>query len=148
MNQKGLAPILIVLILAVTLVGGYLVYQNQTKPTPQTTIQTTPTPSTIPINEAELIRDACAKKSGIDKSKVIIKIDKPSSDCDGKFASGQYEEVGAAGGAKWFAAKIDNQWICPFILQGPPNCSEIVSYNFPTELLSTCLDDNNNVINR
>lgn len=33
MSQKGLAPILIVLILAV-LIGGYLVYQNQPKPTP------------------------------------------------------------------------------------------------------------------
>jgi len=33
MNQKGLAPILIVLILA-ALVGGYLIYQNQSKTTP------------------------------------------------------------------------------------------------------------------
>ncbi len=35
MNQKGLTPILIVLILA-ALVGGYLVYQNQPKPTSPT----------------------------------------------------------------------------------------------------------------
>ena len=45
MNQKGLSPILIVLILA-ALVGGYLVYQNQPKPTPspQPNVQPSPTP--------------------------------------------------------------------------------------------------------
>lgn len=36
MSQKGLAPILIILILA-ALVGGYLVYQNQAKPAPSPT---------------------------------------------------------------------------------------------------------------
>lgn len=45
MTQKGLAPILIVLILAF-LVGGYFVYQNQVKstPTPQSTTQPSPSP--------------------------------------------------------------------------------------------------------
>jgi len=33
MNQKGFTPILIVIILAAVLVGGYLVYQNQPRPT-------------------------------------------------------------------------------------------------------------------
>lgn len=43
-NQKGLVPLLIIIILA-ALVGGYLVYQNQTKPTSQPVPQTTPSPS-------------------------------------------------------------------------------------------------------
>ena len=45
MNQKGLAPILIVLILAVALIGGYLIYQNQPKSisSPQPTTQSSPT---------------------------------------------------------------------------------------------------------
>ena len=50
MSQKGLAPILIVLIIA-ALVGGYLIYQNQPKPTPpsQPTTQPSPTPTTKPV---------------------------------------------------------------------------------------------------
>jgi len=47
MNQKGLIPILIVLIIA-ALVGGYLIYQKQTKststPSSQQTIQISPSP--------------------------------------------------------------------------------------------------------
>ncbi len=48
MSQKGLTPILIVLILA-GLVGGYFVYQNQTKPAPaiKTTV-TSSNPDTTP----------------------------------------------------------------------------------------------------
>lgn len=47
MNQKGLAPILIVIILA-TLAGGYLVYQNQPKPTPSPQPTTQPLPTSSP----------------------------------------------------------------------------------------------------
>lgn len=52
MNQKGLAPILIVLILAF-LVGGYLVYQKQPKPTPSPSAPSTTsyTPQPSPVNE-------------------------------------------------------------------------------------------------
>lgn len=43
-RQKGIAPILIVLLIALT-VGGYLLYQNQSKPAPvQQATQPTPTP--------------------------------------------------------------------------------------------------------
>lgn len=47
MKQKGLAPILIVLILA-ALVGGYFVYQNQSKSTPPTQQTVQPTPVASP----------------------------------------------------------------------------------------------------
>lgn len=47
MSQKGLAPILIVIIIAI-LIGGYFIYQNQAKPAPppQQTTQPSPTPVT------------------------------------------------------------------------------------------------------
>lgn len=50
-NQKGLVPILIVLILA-ALVGGYLIYQRQLKPVPTTTLspQQTTQPSPSPAD--------------------------------------------------------------------------------------------------
>lgn len=47
MNQKGLAPILIVLLIALAL-GGYFLYQQQAKPASQPTTQTTqPSPSAV-----------------------------------------------------------------------------------------------------
>lgn len=62
MNQKGLAPILIIFLLAGTLLGGYLVYQNQTKFPNQSSMQTTlvsqstqsSTPSTIPFSPEQV----------------------------------------------------------------------------------------------
>lgn len=54
-SQKGLTPILIIIILA-ALVGGYLIYQNQPKtiPAPQPTIQpsTTSVPSASPAGDS------------------------------------------------------------------------------------------------
>lgn len=47
-QQKGLAPILIVLLIALT-VGGYLLYQQQSKPMPQSVTQSSPTPVTNPV---------------------------------------------------------------------------------------------------
>lgn len=54
-KQKGLAPILIVLLIAVAL-GGYLIYQKQPKSfVPQTT-ETSPSPSQTPDqNKAEFV---------------------------------------------------------------------------------------------
>ena len=62
MNQKGLAPLLIVLLIAAAL-GGYLIYQkqhqSQTKPvsnietvTQSNTLESTPSPTTLPTYSA------------------------------------------------------------------------------------------------
>lgn len=50
MNQKGFAPILIVILIALA-VGGYLLYQKQVKPVviPQTVIQPTSVPVISPV---------------------------------------------------------------------------------------------------
>lgn len=54
-NQKGLAPILIIIILAASLVGGYLVYinysNNQNKTIPPLIPQSTPQPLPTPTDE-------------------------------------------------------------------------------------------------
>lgn len=52
MNQKGLAPILIVVLIALG-IGGYVFYQNQTKITsqPQHTVQPSPTPQKAPASD-------------------------------------------------------------------------------------------------
>lgn len=53
-NQKGLAPILII-VLIVLGIGGYFIYQNQTKSIPQTqpTIQPSPTPQETPASNIQ-----------------------------------------------------------------------------------------------
>lgn len=52
MNQKGLAPILIVVLIAALAAGGYFIYKlprtSVTPPTPQTTPAPSPTPSPSP----------------------------------------------------------------------------------------------------
>lgn len=45
MNQKDLSPILIIVLITLIALGGYAVWQNQTKSTPQSTIQPSPTPA-------------------------------------------------------------------------------------------------------
>lgn len=43
MKEKGIAPILIVLLITLG-IGGYILYQNQTKITSQPIVQPSPTP--------------------------------------------------------------------------------------------------------
>lgn len=57
MTQKGLVPILIVLILA-ALVGGYLVYQKQAKPTSYTQPTIQPSPTADPTANWKTYKDS------------------------------------------------------------------------------------------
>lgn len=45
LSQKGLAPILIIILVGTALLGGYFVYQNKIAPFPQSTIK----PSSNPV---------------------------------------------------------------------------------------------------
>lgn len=51
MSQKGLAPILIVVLIAVLAVGGYLVYQQQFKPVPVSQPSPSPAASNFVLSE-------------------------------------------------------------------------------------------------
>ena len=53
-GQKGLAPILIIVLVSLAALGGYILYQNQTKfiPPPQQISQPTPTPDETVYTEA------------------------------------------------------------------------------------------------
>lgn len=54
LKQKGFVPILIVIILATAVLGGYLVYQNQPKPTPS------PEPSPLSTEAPAKVEDPTA----------------------------------------------------------------------------------------
>lgn len=51
-------------------------------------------------------------------------------------AKGNIGDKDIAGGAKWFAAKIDNQWVVVHMGNGLPECGQILKYNLPKEFLS------------
>ena len=60
----------------------------------------------------------------------------------GSFAKGTYNEIGAGGGI-WFAAKTDNGWELASAGNGIASCGDIGKYDFPKEIITSCLDDGN-----
>lgn len=101
MTQKGFAPILIVLLIAVVGIGGYLIYtnysndrSNQTKssPTPVVTTQTPQsTPSTTPADETANWKTYTNTKLKLEfkypTSWIIKDLQKPSEEIDEKIES-------------------------------------------------------------
>lgn len=68
MKQKGLAPIIIVVLIALG-IGGYLIYQNQGKITSQSVVQPSPT-----SQETTTSNDIQSSPSPTSAPKPIIKI--------------------------------------------------------------------------
>lgn len=172
-TQKGLAPILIVILIALAMAGGYIVYQKSQIPKipppedqivctqdaklcpdgtsvgrvgPKCEFTPCPNPPTSP--ELELIKIACAKKEQEDITKVIMTITESSNNYGGNFAAGSYHVQGVGGGSKWLAAKVNGAWVCPSVGNGLPFCSEVDPYNFPVTLINSCRDSSDTLIYR
>ncbi|MDO8657921.1 MAG: hypothetical protein Q7K55_04225 [Candidatus Levybacteria bacterium] len=50
-------------------------------------------------------------------------------------ARGNIGDKGIAGGAKWFSAKINGEWVVVYIGNGLPKCSEVSQYQLPQNFL-------------
>jgi len=70
------------------------------------------------------------------------------SENTGQFAKGGIKEYEAVGGAYWIAAKTNEGWVCVYDGQSQPTCEQIAPYNFPTDMVPECLDENGKVVER
>lgn len=61
----------------------------------------------------------------------------------GAFAKGSVRFKDEAGGGLWFAAKTEKGWELAFDGNGIMNCGTANKFNFPREMVSGCLDNDN-----
>jgi len=61
----------------------------------------------------------------------------------GSFAQGSVRIQGEMGGALWFAAKTAQGWELAADGQGPMRCDTARTYQFPRDMVPTCLDTEN-----
>ncbi len=104
------------------------------------TIQATPTPT---VDDLAVLTKRISEKSGIPLDNIQITISKRI----GTYArGGVVEKTSQVGGAAWWAAFADGTWTVVHIGQDYPNCTSLVGYSFPKELLDGCWDDETNSV--
>ncbi len=86
--------------------------------------------------DIEEIKIAVAQKDGQPLNNEHITFDSTNEKYNGLYATGQVGPLNGGGGAKWFASRINNQWIIVWIGNGLPTCVEIAKYNLPEDFIS------------
>ena len=102
----------------------------------------TSTPNSV--LEIEAIKQAVYEKTGLNNLTADITVNEYTLN----YAKGGVKEKEAIGGAYFIAAKVDSKWICVYDGQSHPMCEELESYNFPKEMVSECINENNIVVER
>ena len=102
----------------------------------------TSTPNSV--LEIEAIKQAVYEKTGLNNLTADITVSEYTSN----YAKGGVKEKEGIGGAYFIAAKVDSKWICVYDGQSHPTCEELESYNFPKEMVSECINENNIVVER
>lgn len=95
------------------------------------------------LDEA-FIKAAVLERVGLEEEEVEFTITTNT----GTHAKGNIREVEAVGGGYWLAAKAEGEWVAVYDGQAHPTCEEIEPYDFPTDLVEECLDDEGNVVTR
>lgn len=108
-------------------------------------VSPTPTEGVAPEGEDDLIKQAVIDMGGFAASKVEVTIGENT----GTHAKGGVKEVGSeVGGGYFIAAKKDGKWVGVYSGQANPTCEQIEPYDFPTDMVEECLDENNEVVAR
>jgi len=93
------------------------------------------------IDDLALITKALAVKTGLAETAITVTISKHIGDYA---IGGIVEKTSEVGGAQWFAAKKNGAWVIVHDGQDYPQCSALVGYSFPKEILESCWDDTTN----
>ncbi len=132
-------------------VGAYLLGKgalslSKVSPSPSPTSQAESSPVTTPfLSETEMIQEAMYEFIGKGATEIEVIVDKNL----GLHATGGVIDIGAeVGGAYWIAAKSGGEWVGVYAGQAHPTCEQIAPYNFPTSMVSACLDELGQVVNR
>lgn len=102
------------------------------------------TPAAEEEAEEALIKEAVLERVKLDEEEVEFTITTNT----GTYAKGLIREVGAVSGGYWLAAKSDGEWVAVYDGQANPPCEDVDLYDFPTGLVSECLDENGQLVTR
>lgn len=131
--------IIIGFILVVVVVGGG--YYILTKIKVPVASEETPTPITVEDNLSKLF----AEKYNKDASDVYLTIVKQT---DTHILGGVKFGSEAGEGGMFLAVKDGEQWKIVFDGNGSISCASIDPYNFPVDMLSECIDNSGNPVDR
>jgi hypothetical protein len=101
------------------------------------------TPAAQEDDEA-LIKEAVLERVGLDGEDVEFMITAKIA----AHAKGNIREVGAVSGGYWLASKEMGNWIAVYDGQANPPCVDVDNYNFPSDMVPECMDENNNLVTR
>lgn len=88
-------------------------------------------------SDAVMIQESLAGKYGKQASEVKLAV----SENTGEYASGTVNFADEVGGGWWLAAKSAGSWVLVADGNGSVMCSDILDYNFPTDMVPECYDD-------
>lgn len=92
-----------------------------------------------PTSDVDMIKESLAKKHDLSTENMEVNITERIDN----YASGhvQFDVNQPAGASVWYGVKENDSWTIAFDSNGFPLCSEIEPYDFPAELLESCIDD-------
>jgi cytoskeletal protein RodZ len=95
-------------------------------------------------DDETMIKEAVLSRVGLSEDEAEFSITTKSDE----HAKGNISETGAVGGGYWLATKTEEGWVVVYDGQANPSCEEIEPYDFPTELVPECLDEEGEVVAR
>ena len=116
--------------LVVVLASGVVVFGNHSKNGSQTT--------------DAAVADLFGQKYNRSADSVNVAV---STDT-GKFAKGSVSFEGENGGGLWFAAKTSGGWELAYDGNGIVPCDAANQYGFPADMIPSCLDSQNQLVER
>lgn len=127
--------------------GVWVQHGNPTSPAPESGCGDVGTMDTETVQE-QSIEQAITEQLGIKYNRPAEDITVTVGTDTGRYAKGDVRFRDEAGGALWFAAKIETGWQLVADGQGPMACVVAEQYAMPTELVPGCLSETGEMVTR